>query len=183
MSERGLPPGEAMAAWVGLALLVAAVWWSGVEPGPGPLALLTGVAAFHAAVLTPSCRPRGGLVWAFLPLLLALPVLATVSYGHPGAGPLLRCLLLAALACVAGATARTKSGGALYLPTMLGLFVVPFALGYLVLEFSGPANAEVWRRLSPFVAARPLASGEAWPWSCLLLLVAWPVWALARRGK
>jgi hypothetical protein len=183
VKQRGLPAGEARAAWVGLALLLAAAWWSGVEPGPGPLALLTGVAAFHAAVLTPSCRPRGGVGWAFLPLLLAAPVLATVSYGHPGMGPLLRCALLVALACLAATTARTKSGGALYLPTMLGLFVVPFVLGYLVLEFSGPATADDWRRLSPFAAAKPLASGEGWPWACLLLLLAWPVWTLARRGK
>ena len=88
MSERALPAGEARAAWVGLALLAGGCWWSGLEPGPGPLALLTGLAALYAAVLAPACEPRGGPWWAFLPLLLTTPLLATVSYGHPGA-PLL----------------------------------------------------------------------------------------------
>lgn len=183
MSERALPAGEARAAWVGLALLAVGCWWSGLDPGPGPLALLTGLAALYAAVLAPACQPRGRYPWAFLPLLLAAPVLATVSYGHPGAGPLLRCLLLVSLACLAGTTPRTRVGGAFYLPSMLLLFVLPFALRYLVLEFSGPAGADGWRSLSPIAAAQALTHGDSWPWPCLLLMMAWPVWTLARRGR
>jgi len=186
MSSRpGVPKGETTAAASGLALYAVALWLRGDVPGPGALALMCGLACLHGALLAPACGPRGGWGWAFVPLLLAVPALAATSYGHSGPGALLRAGGFAALACLAGAVPRVldgRAGARLYLPLAALAFALPPVLRYLVLEFRGAAGADAWGLLSPFAAARPVTEGTGWPWPATLLLLAWPVWALAARG-
>ncbi|MHC4134789.1 MAG: hypothetical protein ACYS0K_07375 [Planctomycetota bacterium] len=179
-----IPPRDAVASLVLLALLALAVLLEDEAPGAGPLALATSVAAGYAALLAPSLA-SGAPGWGLLPLLLALPALCATSYGHPGAGPLLWSLVLVALAAAAGTAARVLRGrpsARLYLPFMVLLFAAPYALRYLVLEFGRTQDAEGWRLLSPWAAAEQVAGGGGPPAGCVLLLLAWPVWALARRG-
>jgi hypothetical protein len=180
-----IPPRDAVASLILLALLGLAVFLAVDEvPGAGPLALVTAVAAGHAALLAPLLA-SGAPAWGLLPLLLAVPALAATSYGRPGAGPLCWSLVLVALAAASGTAARAlrdRPSGRLYLPSMVLLFAAPWALRYLVLEFGRPADAEGWVLLSPWGAAEQVAGGGGPPAVCLLLLLAWPVWALARRG-
>jgi hypothetical protein len=179
-----IPTRDAVASLVLLALLVLVVLLADETPGAGPLASTTAVAAACAALLAPSCA-SGGWAWGLLPLLLALPALGATAYGHPGAGPLLGSLVLVALAAAAGTAYRALRGrpsARLYLPYMVLLFAAPYALRYLVLEFGRVTDAEGWLLLSPWAAAERVAAGGAPPAGCVLLLLAWPVWALARRG-
>jgi len=185
MDRPGAPRGETTAAASGLLLYAVALWLHRDAPGPGPLAAVCGLAALHAVLLGPACGPRGGIAWAFLPLLLALPALTASSYGHPGAGPLVRALGFVGVACIAGAVPRalgTGAGAGLYLPTAALLFALPPVLRYLALEFSGPAAAEAWGGFSPYSGAALAVGGPAWPWGATALLLAWPAWALAVRG-
>jgi hypothetical protein len=178
-----IPTRDALASLVLLALLTLAVLLLDEAPGAGPLALTTSVAAGYAALLAPSLR-SGAPGWGLLPILLALPALGATSYGHPGAGPLVWSVVLVALAAAAGSAARalrTRPSTRLYLPYMVLLFGAPYALRYLVLEFGRPREAEGWLLLSPFAAAERVAAGGGLPAGCVLLLLAWPVWALARR--
>lgn len=169
---------EVLAALLLLALLVLAFQLAPARPGPGPLALCVSVACVHAALLAPSIARRPSLSWGLAPVLLALPALGASTYGHPGAWPPAGSLLLVAAASLAGAFGR---GSRLYLGAMLLVFALPFGLSYLVLEFGDPARATAWRLASPVAAAGRVASGAAPPAICLLLLLAWPVWVLARR--
>ncbi len=158
-----------------LGLLAAAFWFAAEHPGPGPLGLVGAVAAFHAAVLGPSCG-----VYGFLPLALSLPALAAASYGTDS---LLPSVLLVALATLAGAAARAL--GRLYLPMMTLLFLAPFALSYLVLEFGHLASVPAWRLVSPVAASFHVAgaAGSAWPpAACVIGLLVAPVAWIARRG-
>jgi len=175
-----LPGREAAAAILLLLLACAAVLLAPARPGPGPLALQTAVAAVHAALLGPSIG-RGPARWGLLPVLLALPALCATSYGAPGAWPVPGAVLLVGLASLAGASARALKSP-LYLPSMLLVFFCPYALHYLVAEFGG-GDPGPWRLLSPCAAAGHVAKGGAPPAPCVLLLLAWPVWALARRGR
>lgn len=179
-----IPPRDAVASLILLVLLALAVWLVDEKPGAGPLALATSVAAGHAALLAPTLA-SGAPWWGLMPLLLALPALCATSYGQPGAGPLVWSLVLVALAAASGTAARVlreRASARLYLPFMVLLFVGPYALRYLVLEFGRPVDAEGWLLLSPWAAAEQVAGGEGPPAGCVLLLLAWPVWALARRG-
>ena len=166
---------EATSALLLLILLSLPVLLVDQKPGPGPLALITALAVAHAALVGPSLGAGG-----WLPLLLTLPALCATSYGHPGLRPVLASLLLVAAASAAGSAARVLEAR-LYLPSMLLVFFVPYALRYLVLEFGSPAHAESWLQLSPLAAAAHVSHG-AWPPAlCLLFLLAWPVRALMRR--
>jgi hypothetical protein len=179
-----IPPREAVASLLLLLLLVLAVLLTAPEPGPGPLALCTSLAALHAALLAPSLA-AGAAGWGILPLALAWPALCATSYGHPGVWPVLGSLLLVALAALAGAAARRladRPAGRLYLPFMVLVFAAPYALRYLVLEFGRVAEARAWLLLSPAAAAEQVAAGGALPAGSVLLLLVWPVCALARRG-
>lgn len=178
-----IPKRDAAASLVLLAFLALTVLHEDEAPGAGPLALATAVAAAYAALLLPSLRSDAWR-WGLLPVLLALPALGATSYGHPGAGPLVWSLVLVALAAAAGTAARALHGrpsARLYLPSMVLVFFAPYALRYLVLEFGRTPEAEGWRLLSPWAAADHVAGGEGLPAGCALLLLAWPVWALARR--
>ena len=164
---------EASIALVLLGLLILAVVFAPQSPGPGPLALVTSAAIVHAALLAPSMARAGGWTWGFLPSLLALPALCATAYGH--AGPW-SALALLALCCASGAAARSVRS-ALYLPSMLLVFAMPFALHYVAQEFGDASRATFWRTLSP------LSNAGSWPSvPCVLLLLAWPVLAIARRG-
>lgn len=156
--------------------LAAALLLAPDRPGPGPLALCTAVAAFHAALLMPAVGP-GHALHAFLPFVLALPALASASFGHPWAA-LGGSLLLVALSCAAGWACRRLGTTRTYLATMLFLFGAPFGFAYLVREFGREASAEAWAQLSPLAAAGAMPTA-----GCIALLLAWPVWALARRAR
>jgi hypothetical protein len=162
-----MPLAEAGAALLLLAAFAAALAFGPAEPGPGPLALCTAIAAAHAALV-----PRAG----FSSLLLAVPALCAVSYGRPGFWPLPGSFLLVALAGLAGRVGRGRA----YQSYMLLVFLLPFALHYLVVEFGEIAAAGFWRDLSPVAAAERVAEGAAPPAACVLLLLAWPVGVLAR---
>ena len=178
-----MPAREALSALLLLTLLTVALFLSPEEPGPGPLALVTGLAALHAALIGPAFA-RGPAAWGMLPLLLSLPALCSTAFGREGGGPLLASLLLVALASLSGTAARAASRSRrsrFYLPSMILLFAAPAALRYLVLEFGETASAAAWGALSPWLAAERIAGGGGTPAFCLLLLLAWPVWTLARR--
>ena len=170
---------EGWASLLLLTLLGLAVVWADPGAGPGPLALVTSVAAVHAALLAPAMA-RGGAAWGLFPILLATPALCATSYGHPGAWPLLGSFLLVVLAAAAGTAARAAPAR-LYLPLMVLVFSAPYALRYLVVEFGDVAHAAGWGNLSPCAAAEQVAAGAAPSAGSVLLLLAWPVWALARR--
>jgi len=179
-----MPPRDAVASLILLTLLTLAVALADEAPGAGPLALAASVAAAHAALLAPLLT-SGTLGWGLLPVLLALPALCATSYGRPGAIPLVWSVILVALAAASGTAARAlrdRPSARLYLPSMVLVFAAPYALRYLVLEFGRPADAEDWLLLSPWAAAEQVAGGGSPPAGCILLLLAWPVWALARRG-
>ena len=72
---------DALGALLLLGGLAAALLLAPDRPGPGPLALCTAVAAFHAALLMPAVGP-GKAIYAFLPFVLALPAIASSSSGH-----------------------------------------------------------------------------------------------------
>lgn len=166
-----VPRREAVISLVLLGLLLAALLGAPESPGPGPLALFTVAAAVHAALLAPAIA-RGGRAWAFLPALVALPALCAVSYGNDG---LPGALLIVLLACVSGWAGR--AGWRLYLPTMLLIFFVPYALHYLATEFGAAARADAWLSISPVAAAY---RGGWPPAACIAAMAVWPVWALAR---
>ena len=170
-----LPPRDAASGFLLVLLLALALAWADDEPGPGPLAACTAVAAAHAALLAPSLG--AGAPWV---ALLGLPALAAAAYGHGGAAlPL--SLLLVALAAGAGLAGRRWSGA--YLPSMVLVFAAPYALAYLQVEFGSVDAAQGWRRLSPIAAADAIVVDGALPASCALLLLFWPVFALARRAR
>jgi len=127
------------------------------------------LAILHVVVVAPSLGALD-LRWSLFVGALALPFFALVAWGQPAAS--IRDLLvvfLSALACgAAGATLRH----AFYLPTVIGLLVLPYALGYLGEEFGRPESAAAFRHLSPW---------SLHPGAGLFLLWAWPLWALARR--
>ncbi|MHC4341554.1 MAG: hypothetical protein ACYSX0_15250 [Planctomycetota bacterium] len=174
-----MPRREAGIALFLLALLVAALLFAPARPGPGPLAFVTSVAALHAALIAPSLARRGGAAWGLLPALLAVPALFATSYGHPGATPLMGAILIVTLSAVAGSAGRVLPR-AIYFPAMLLVFLAPYALHYLVLEFGRTEGAGAWLRLSPIAAAQQ----GGWPGAlCVLLLLVWPVWALAARRR
>ncbi len=179
-----IPAREAFSTLGLLVLLALAVLLVPERPGPGPLALVTGIAAVHGALLSPLVG-RGPAAWGLLPPLLALPAIAATSYGHAGMVPLLGSLLLAFLAAASGAAARALGPArtGLYGPTMVLVFALPYALRYLVLEFGDRATADGWLLASPLAAADRVASGAMPPEAAVLALCAWPVWALARRGR
>ena len=129
---------------------------------------MTCIAAVHAALLAPALRAS----WTFLVPLVALPALAATAYGHESPAAAVALVTLAAASGQAGVRC-----GRLYLPTMLLVFLAPFVLDYLVHEF-GAATKTSWRAASPLAAALD----TAWPSAaCLVLMLAWPAWALARR--
>jgi hypothetical protein len=175
-----IPAREAISALLLLALLAAALLLAPEAPGPGPLSLCAGLAALHAALLSPLVA-RGPPAWGLLPALLALPALAATAYGHPGPWPLLGSLLLVALAATSGVAARALRAG-LYAPTVILAFALPYALRYLVLELGNPASADGWLALSPWAACGRTAAGSPPPAPAVLALLAWPVVALARRA-
>jgi hypothetical protein len=138
-------------------------------PGPGPLDWMVRLALLHAIVIAPSLGAID-LRWSLFTGALALPFFALVAWGHP-AGAIRDLLVVfgSAVACgAAGATWRHRA----YLPSVVALLALPFALGYLCEEFGRPESAGLFRDLSPW-ALRP---GPG-----VLLLWAWPVLALARR--
>jgi hypothetical protein len=179
-----MPVREAISSLLLLALLGAAVLLADDAPGPGPLAPLAAVAAAHAAVLSPAFGGAAAPWWGMLPLLLSVPALGASAYGHPGAGPLAGAVLLVVLSAAAGTAARALRGraeAALYLPSMALVFAAPYALHYLVREFAAGRDGERWLLASPVAAVAKVAEGAAPPAACVLLLLLWPVWALARR--
>ncbi len=178
-----IPAREAFSGLLLLALLAGAAFLVPEHPGPGPLALMTGLAAIHGALLSPLVG-RGPAAWGLLPPLLALPGLAAMSFGHPGMAPLLGSLFLAVLAAASGTAARALGPArtGLYGPTMVLVFALPYALRY-VLELGDPASADGWLAISPLFAAARVASGAMPPVAAILALCAWPVWAIARRAR
>jgi hypothetical protein len=178
-----VPLREALSGLLLLALLAGALFVAPETPGPGPLALATGLAALHGALLSPLVG-RGPAPYGFLTLPLALPAVAAASYGHAGAMPLLGSLLLVAFAACSGVAARALGPArtGLYGPTIVLLFVMPEALEYLVVQFGDRASAAGWLAPSPWRAAESAAKG-ALPLAALLALAAWPVYAIARRAR
>lgn len=179
-----IPTREALSALLLLCLLSAAVLLAPERVGPGPLALLTGLAALHGALVSPLLG-KGPWGWGLLPPLLALPALAAVAYGHAGFSPLLGSLVLVSLAAASGSAARAlgPSRSGLYGPTIVLVFALPYALHYLALQFGNPASADSWLALSPWAAAGRVAQGASPPAAAVLALLAWPVWAAARRAR
>lgn len=179
-----LPAREALSGLLLLVLLGATLLLEPEAAGGGPLAHVTGVAAIHAALLSPLLG-RGPAAFGFLPLLLALPAVAATSYGHPGAMPLLGSLLLLALAAASGVAARAlgRERTGLYGPTIVLLFALPYALWYLVAQFGDAASAERWLSPSPWAAAKRVTEGAWPPLAAALGLAAWPVYAIARRAR
>lgn len=179
-----IPLREVFSGLLLLVLLAGAILLVSERPGPGPLALMTGVAAVHGALLSPLVG-KGPAPWGFLPPLLALPAIAATSFGHAGLFPLLGSVLLALAAAASGTAARALGPArtGLYGPTMVLVFALPYALRYLVLEFGDPGSADGWLLISPFEAADRVASGAMPPLAAVLALSAWPVWAIARRAR
>jgi hypothetical protein len=178
-----IPAREALSALLLLALLALATCLTPECPGPGPLPLLAALATLHAALLSPLVAP-GPPRWAFLAPLLALPALFATAYGHAGPWPLAGSLLLVTCGAASGAAARALPRRAgLYGATVTLLFAAPYALHYLALEMGDAATADGWQRLSPWAAARLVASGAPPPAPALLALLAWPVAALARGRR
>jgi hypothetical protein len=175
---RGPLAREAASAALLCALLAAAVLLAPDTAGPGPLALCSAVAAAHAALLGPACA-RGRPAWGLLPLLVASPALCACSFGHPG---LLASVGLVGLCALAGAAGRVLPARG-YLPGMLLVFLAPYALHYLVVEFAAEEGASAWLQLSPLAASVGVARGDGLPAVCVALLLVGPVWALARRGR
>ncbi|HEX5138132.1 MAG TPA: hypothetical protein VFY93_14245 [Planctomycetota bacterium] len=178
-----IPPREALSGILLLALLCGALLVVPESPGPGPLALVTGLAALHGALLSPLLA-TGPASFGFLGPVLALPALAATSYGHP-APALWGSILLAAFAAASGSAARAlgRERSGLYAPTIVLAFAAPYALRYLVLEFGDAASSDAWLLLSPWAAAHRIAAGAVPPVPAVLALLAWPVWAIARRGR
>jgi hypothetical protein len=178
-----IPAREALSALLLLAFLSAAVLLVPERPGPGPLALCAGLAALHAALLSPLLG-HGPAAWGLLPTLLALPALAATSYGRPGLRPLAGSVALVALAALSGAAARAlgRAREGLYGATVVLLFAGPYALGYLARELGDPGTADGWLLVSPWAAAERVAEGASPPAPAVLALLAWPVWAIARRS-
>jgi hypothetical protein len=174
---------EALSGLLLLALLGAALLLVPEVPGPGPLALLTGLATLHGALLSPLVA-KGPVAFGFLPPLLALPALAATSYGHPWTA-LAGSVLLAAFAAASGSAARALGAAraGLYAPTIVLVFAAPYALRYLVLEFGDASSADAWLAVSPWAASKRVALGAMPPLPAVLALLAWPVWAIARRGR
>jgi hypothetical protein len=179
-----IPRREALSGLLLLGLLGAALLLLPEAPGPGPLAILTGLAALHGALLSPLVG-RGPSSLAFVPPILAVPAIAATSYGHVGLAPVLGSILLVGFAAASGAAARALGPGraGLYGPTMVLVFAAPFALRYLALELGNAATADRWLSLSPWAAASEIARGAMPPLPALLALLAWPVWAIARRAR
>lgn len=183
MSGRAVPPREAASALSLLLLLWAAFFLTDPSPGGGPFALCLALAAFHAALIAPALSGAGAWAWGFLPLVLALPALASALYGHGGWGTFLQAFLLVGMACAAGASSRRLAAlrrGRLYLPLTLFLFLAPFGLSYLVAEF-GRGDAASWRLLSPLGGAIALGHGESLSALSILPLLAWPLWTITQR--
>jgi len=185
MIRNAVPSKEAASALILLLLLASALLVLDPARGGGPLGLVLGLAAVHAALIGPALvwPTQSGWVYGLLPLLLAAPAVAAASFGRGDVLPNAFFLLL--LCAASGASGRAMSGrraGAIYLPTMVLLFVAPFALSYLVAEFGG-GDASAWRPLSPWGAAKRLESGGSLSMPGVLALLVWPVVALARpRG-
>lgn len=178
-----IPAREALSGLLLLVLLGATILLVPEAPGPGPLALVAGVAALHAALLSPLVG-KGPASFGFLAALLSLPALAATSYGHPGLEPLVASALFVGFAAASGAAARAlgPSRAGLYGPSMALVFAAPYALRYLVSEFGTPGAADRWLALSPWAAAERIAQGEMPPWPAVFALLAWPIWAITRRG-
>jgi len=179
-----IPAREALSALLLLFLLAIAVFLWPAEPGPGPLAVMTGLAALHAALLSPLVG-RGPAPFAFLAPLLALPALGATSYGHAGLAPLVGSVLLVGFAAASGSAARAlgPERAGLYGPTIVLVFAAPYALWYLTREFGDPPSADRWLALSPWAAAGRIADGALPPLPAVLALLFWPAWAIARRGR
>jgi hypothetical protein len=161
----------AISALLLVALEVAVLWTREPVPGPGPLDWILRVAILHLVILAPSLGAMDWR-WSLLPAALALPFVALVSWGHGFVD--LRdgmVLLLSAAACGA-AGIRLRHGW--YLPTVILLVVLPYALGYLCEEFGRADVAGSWRSLSPWTLQLGIG---------VLLLWVWPVVALAWRRK
>jgi hypothetical protein len=124
MRNEGVPRREAGIALLLLALLVFALLFTPARPGPGPLALLTSVAALHAALVAPGLARREAGAWGLLPVLLALPALIATSYGHPGMAPLMGAILIVTLSAAAGSAGRVLPR-AIYFPGVLLIFLAP----------------------------------------------------------
>jgi len=138
-------------------------------PGPGPLPDAVRLAALHAAILAPSLG-RLDARWSLFAAAFALPFFATAGWGRPP-GEIRDALVLAVSAAACGAAGARRRQRA-YLPSVILLFVLPFALGYLCEEFGRADAAAAWRNVSPWT----LHAGAG-----VLLLWAWPVYELARR--
>jgi len=163
-----------------LLLLVTAPFHAWAPSGAGgPLAPATGAAIAHAALLGPALGASAAA--ALLGPAFALPAMAAASYGR-GAPAFLASALLLLLAALSGAAAvrirRTALAG-LYLPSTLLLFVAPPVLDYLAREFDPDGGGERWGLLSPVAAAERAASGGGAHVAASLLLLVWPVLALA----
>lgn len=178
-----IPVREALSGLLLLAILGGTLFLVPEAPGPGPLALVTALAALHGALLAPLVA-RGPVAYGFLGALLALPAIAAASYGHPWSA-LMGSILLAAFAAASGSAARALGEGraGLYAPTIVLVFAAPYALRYLVLEFGDAQSADAWLAPSPWAAAATIAGGAMPPLPAVLALLAWPVWAIARRGR
>jgi len=145
------------------------LWAGEPTPGPGPLRWVLRIAILHAALLAPSLGAMDWR-WSLLAAALALPFIALVSWGHSGE-ELSNGLMLFVSAVACGA-AGLKLRTAWYLPTVILLFVLPYALGYLCEEFGRADVAGSWRAVSPWTLQTGIGVFALW---------AWPVWALARR--
>jgi len=174
-----LPPREAIPALL-LAVMLAATVVLARGAGAGPLGACAAVACAGAALLGPALGVER-FRWGLPALLIGLPILCTVAYGHT-LSELGGCVLLFALCTAAGALESSPEGG-VYLPVMLLIFAAPYALAYLVEEFGNLERVAFWRTLSPFAAAQDVAAGRALPPVCLLLLMAGPVWTLLGRRR
>jgi len=150
----------------------AALWWTPLEPVPGPLLLCTQVAVVHLALLMPAAGTMA-LAWSAYASAVALSVVVMSGYGH-GAGELAGCVALVLSAGACGAAAQRLVHRRFYLASITLLLALPFVCAYLVEEFGAPGTAAAWRALSPLSGASATA---------ILLLWAWPVAVLARRRR
>ena len=171
MTDRAVPPREAVSALILLLLLAAAVFW--VEPSGlgGPLPLVCAIAVFHAALLGPAVGGGASAGWRFLPLVIAFPALAVCSFGRGGLATLAGAAGLLLLCCMVGWAADEmdrKGWGGLYRSLLLLLFFAPFALAYLVAEFDGRPSSEFWRGASPLALAWKTGQGDGFGAALLL---------------
>ena len=149
-----------------------ALWWTPLEPVPGPLLLCTQIAVVHLALLMPAAGTIAP-AWNAYASAVALSVVWMAGYGH-AAGELAGCAALVASAGACGAAAQRLTHRRFYLASITMLLALPIGCAYLVEEFGSLGAAAGWRALSPLSGTSAAA---------ILVLWAWPVAVLARRRR